>query len=156
MLRVLPPRSILLTTLFVARKVCRGWLCDKTRKIAIQLVLEQCCKTDCMFFCWPLCCTFRTVGIKAMSRSSLRGANKWHNLPMQEIKVEFVYSKQQKWRTCHLRNENGKLMEVIIATFLNTNGTADVLTASSNDVKLVEARTVHFAWLSNLRLVLKE
>lgn len=36
-------------------------------------------------------------------------------------------------------------MEVIIATFLNTNGTADVLTASSNDVKLVEARTVHFA-----------
>ena len=46
MLRVLPPRSILLTTLFVARKVCRGWLCDKTRKIVIQLVLEQCCKTD--------------------------------------------------------------------------------------------------------------
>ena len=41
--------------------------------------------------------------------------------------------------------ENGKLMGVIIVTFLNTNGTADVLTASSNDVKLVEARTVHFA-----------
>ena len=64
---------------------------------------------------------------------------------MQEIEAEFVYSKQQKCRTCYLRNENGKLMEVIIATFLNTNGTADVLTASTNDVKLVEARTVHFA-----------
>ena len=36
-------------------------------------------------------------------------------------------------------------MEVIIVTFLNTNVTADVLTASSNDVKLVEARIVHFA-----------
>ena len=64
---------------------------------------------------------------------------------MQEIKVEFVYSKQKKMKNLSSRNENGKLMEVIIVTFLNTNGTADVLTASSNDVKLVEARTVHFA-----------
>ena len=36
-------------------------------------------------------------------------------------------------------------MVVIIVTFLDTNVTADVLTVSSNDVKLVGARTVHFA-----------
>ena len=36
-------------------------------------------------------------------------------------------------------------MEVIIVTFLDTVAIVDVLTANNNDVKLVEARTVHLA-----------
>ena len=48
-------------------------------------------------FCCPFFYTFRTGGIKAMSRS-FSGANKWQNVPTQEIAVEFVYSKQQNMK----------------------------------------------------------
>ena len=36
-------------------------------------------------------------------------------------------------------------VEVIIVTFLDAVATIDVLTASNNDVKLGESRTVHLA-----------
>ena len=37
-----------------------------------------------------------------------QGANKENNLPMQEIAVEFVYFGQQKMRTFHVKDDNGK------------------------------------------------
>ena len=40
-------------------------------------------------------------------------------------------------------------MEVILVNFLDTVATIDVPTANNNDVKPVETRTVHFAWLLN-------
>ena len=70
-------------------------------------------------------------------------------LPIQEIAVQFVYSKQQKMKkTFYLKNDKGKLLvEVIIFTFLDRVATVDVLTASNTGVKVVGARTVHFAGL---------
>ena len=59
-------------------------------------------------------------------------------LPIQEIAVQFVYSKQQKM-TFSLQNDKGKLLEeVIIFTFLDRVATVDVLTASNTGVKLSE------------------
>ena len=50
-----------------------------------------------------------------------------------------------------LKDDNGKLwVKVIIATFLDAIPTVDVLTASNNEVKLVESGTVHFARLKSL------
>ena len=70
-------------------------------------------------------------------------------LPIQEIAVQFVYSKQQKMKkTFYLKNDKGKLLEeVIIFTFLDRVATVDVLTASNTGVKVVGTRTVHFAGL---------
>ena len=61
-------------------------------------------------------------------------------LPIQEITVEFVYSRQQKIKkTFSLKNDKGKLLvEVIIFTFLDRVATVDVLTASTTGVKLSE------------------
>ena len=61
-------------------------------------------------------------------------------LPIQEITVEFVYSRQQKIKkTFSLKNDQGKLLvEVIIFTFLDRVATVDVLTASNTGVKLSE------------------
>ena len=61
-------------------------------------------------------------------------------LPIQEIAVQFVYSKQQKMKkTFYLKNDKGKLLvEVINFTFLDRVATVDVLTASNTGVKLSE------------------
>ena len=61
-------------------------------------------------------------------------------LPIQEIAVQFVYSKQQKMKkTFYFKNDKGKLLvEVIIFTFLDRVATVDVLTASNTGVKLSE------------------
>ena len=64
---------------------------------------------------------------------------------MQEIAVEFVYSIQQKKRTFHNKDDNGKLwVEVNIVTSVDAIATVDVLTANNNDVNLVETRNVYF------------
>ena len=72
-------------------------------------------------------------------------------LPIQEIAVQFVYSKQQKMKkTFYLKNDKGKLLaEVIIFTFLDRVATVDVLTASTTGVKVVGTRTVHFEVLKS-------
>ena len=72
-------------------------------------------------------------------------------LPIQEITVEFVYSRQQKIKkTFSLKNDKGKLLvEVIILTFLDRVATVDVLTASNTDVKVVGTRTAHFEVLKS-------
>ena len=72
-------------------------------------------------------------------------------LPIQEITVEFVYSRQQKIKkTFSLKNDQGKLLvEVIIFTFLDRVATVDVLTASNTDVKVVGTRTAHFEVLKS-------
>ena len=45
-----------------------------------------------------------------------------------------------------LKDDSGKLwVEVIIVTFLDAVATIDVITASNNDVKLGESRTVYLA-----------
>ena len=56
---------------------------------------------------------------------------------MQEIMVEFVYSRQQKIKNFSLKDDNGKLWEVIIVTFLDAEVTVNVLIAN-NDVNLLE------------------
>ena len=84
-----------------------------------------------------------------MSRS--RGAKQVITLPIQEIAVQFVYSKQQKMKkTFYFKNDKGKLLvEVIIFTFLDRVATVDVLTASNTDVKVVGTRTAHFEVLKS-------
>ena len=54
-------------------------------------------------------------------------------LPIQEIAVEFVYSRQEKIKkTFSLKNDKGKLLvEVIIFTFVDRAATVDVPTASN-------------------------
>ena len=66
---------------------------------------------------------------------------------MQEIAVEFVDSRRQKMKDFLSQRNNGKLwVEMIIVTVLDAIATVNVLTASNNDVKPVETRTVpHFA-----------
>ena len=58
---------------------------------------------------------------------------------MQEIMVEFVYSRQQKIKNFSRKDDNGKLwVEVIIfVTFLDAEATVNVLIAN-NDVNLLE------------------
>ena len=57
---------------------------------------------------------------------------------MQEIMVEFVYSRQQKIKNFSRKDDNGKLwVEVIIVTFLDAEATANVLIAN-NDVNVLE------------------
>lgn len=57
---------------------------------------------------------------------------------MQEIMVEFVYSRQQKIKNFSRKDDNGKLrVEVIIVTFLDAEVTVDVLIANK-DVNLLE------------------
>ena len=51
--------------------------------------------------------------------------------PMEEIAVEFVYSRQQEMKT--------------FSSFLYAVATLDVLMANSNDVNLAKTRYVHFA-----------
>ena len=46
-----------------------------------------------------LCMRSTTDGIKAMSRGFSGGTNKWKKLPMEEIAVEFVYSRPQEIKT---------------------------------------------------------
>ena len=72
-------------------------------------------------------------------------------LPIQEITVEFVYSRQQKIKkTFSLKNDQGKLLvEVIIFTFLDRVATVAVLIASNTDVKVVGTRTAHFEVLKS-------
>ena len=66
---------------------------------------------------------------------------------MQEIAVEFVYSRRQKMKDFLSQRNNRKLwVEMIIVAALDAIATVTVLTASNNDVKPVETRTVpHFA-----------
>ena len=66
---------------------------------------------------------------------------------MQEIAVEFVYSRRQKMKDFLSQRNNRKLwVEMIIVAALDAIATVNVLTASNNDVKPVETRTVpHFA-----------
>ena len=65
---------------------------------------------------------------------------------MEEIAVEFVYSRQQDMRPFHLKDENVKIwVEAIIFTFLYAVATVDVLMANSNDLNLAKTRYVHFA-----------
>ena len=66
---------------------------------------------------------------------------------MQEIAVEFVYSRRQKMKDFLSQRNNLKLwVEMIIVAALDAIATVNVLTASNNDVKPVETRTVpHFA-----------
>jgi len=77
---------------------------------------------------------------------------------MQEIAVEFVDSRRQKMKDFLSQRNNGKLwVEMIIVTVLDAIATVNVLTASNNDVKPVETRTVpHFAWLLNRLYLLRE
>jgi len=52
----------------------------------------------------------------------------------------------RKIRTVYLKDNNGKLwIDVIVVIFFNAVRTVDVLTASNNDVKIVETWTVYFA-----------
>ena len=52
---------------------------------------------------------------------------------MQEIMVEFVYSRQQKIKNFSLKDDNGKLwVEVIIVTLLDAEATVNVLIANNN------------------------
>ena len=53
-------------------------------------------------------------------------------------------------KNIYLKDDDGKLwVEVIIVTFLVAIPTVDVLTASNNEVKLVESQTVYFARLKS-------
>ena len=62
---------------------------------------------------------------------------------MQEIAVEFVYSIRQKMKDFLSQRNNGKFwVKMIIVTVLDAIATVNVLTASNNDVKPVETRTV--------------
>ena len=58
---------------------------------------------------------------------------------MQEIMVEFVYSRQQKIKNFSLKDDNGKLwVEVIIVTLLDAEATVINVLIANNDVNLLE------------------
>ena len=62
--------------------------------------------------------------------------------PIQQIAAEFLYSGRQKMGNCGWK---WSLLLFCIAV-----ATVGVLTASNNDIKLVETRTVHFAKIKSL------
>ena len=60
MLRVLPLGFKPINDL-ICYKTGLMWVGGKTRNIAIQLVLQQCCKTSCMFFSSVLPCDYKML-----------------------------------------------------------------------------------------------
>ena len=67
---------------------------------------------------------------------------------MEEIAVEFVYSRQQEMKTFHLKGDIvKKWVEVIIVTFLHVVVTVDVLMPNSHDVILPNSIYEHFEGL---------
>ena len=67
------------------------------------------------------------------------------NLPIQEIAVKFVYSRQKKMKNFSPKDDDNEKfwLEVIIATFMDTVTTVDVLTTRNNDVRLIETLLLH-------------
>ena len=78
----------------------------------------------------------------------LRGLKSEKIWQFKKLQSSLFILGNRKWRTFHLKDDNGKLwVEVIIVTFLDVSATVDVLTARNNDLKLPETRTVRFARL---------
>ena len=72
------------------------------------------------------------------------------NCQFKKLRSSLFILGNRKWRTFHLKDDNGKLwVEVIIVTFLDVLATVGVLIARNNDVKLVKTGTVHFARLKS-------
>ena len=67
------------------------------------------------------------------------------NLPIQEIAVKFVYSRQKKMKNYSPKDDDNEKfwLEVIIATFMDAVTTVDVLTTRNNDVRLIETLLLH-------------
>ena len=67
------------------------------------------------------------------------------NLPIQEIAVKFVYSRQKKMKKFSPKDDDNEKfwLEVIIATFMNALTTVDILTTRNNDVRLIETLLLH-------------
>ena len=67
------------------------------------------------------------------------------NLPIQEIAVKFVYSRQKKMKNFSPKDDDNEKfwLEVIIATFMDAVTTVDVLTTRNNDVRLIETLLLH-------------
>ena len=67
------------------------------------------------------------------------------NLPIQEIAVKFVYSRQKKMKKFSPKDDDNEKfwLEVIIATFMDALTTVDVLTTRNNDVRLIETLLLH-------------
>ena len=90
------------------------------------------------------------MGWKKMSRGSSVGQTSI-TICNEEIAVEFVYSGQGEMKNfLSFKHYNCKLWlgGTVIVTFSDAVVTLNVLTASNNEAeKLVETRTVHFAWL---------
>ena len=67
------------------------------------------------------------------------------NLPIQEIAVKFVYSRQKKMKNFSPKDDDNEKfwLKVIIATFMDAVTTVDVLTTRNNDVRLIETLLLH-------------
>ena len=67
------------------------------------------------------------------------------NLPIQEIAVKFVYSRQKKMKNFSPKDDDNEKfwLEVIIATFMDAVTTVDVLTTRNNDVRIIETLLLH-------------
>ena len=67
------------------------------------------------------------------------------NLPIQEIAVKFVYSRQKKMKNFSPKDDDNEKfwLKVIIATFMHAVTTVDVLTTRNNDVRLIETLLLH-------------
>ena len=67
------------------------------------------------------------------------------NLPVQEIAVKFVYSRQKKMKKFSPKDDDNEKfwLEVIIATFMDALTTVDILTTRNNDVRLIETLLLH-------------
>ena len=67
------------------------------------------------------------------------------NLPIQEIAVKFVYSRQKTMKNFSPKDDDNEKfwLEVIIATFMDAVTTVDVLTTRNNDVRLIETLLLH-------------
>ena len=95
-----------------------------------------------------LCTHLRTDGISNVTWF-LRGQTSEKNCQCKKSWSSLLILDNRKW-TFHLEDGNGKLLvEAVIVTFLGSS-------SDRKCVKLVETRTVHFAWLLNLGTVLIE
>ena len=67
------------------------------------------------------------------------------NLPIQEIAVKFLYSRQKKMKKFSPKDDDNEKfwLEVIIATFMDALTTVDILTTRNNDVRLIETLLLH-------------
>ena len=137
-----------------------GIISEDVNNLGLQprwITSSSICIIDLIHDAHHLCMRLRTNEIKAMSRGFSGVQTSYKFFQYKKSQSSLFTLDKRKWTNFYIKDDNDNFIwvEVTIVTFFNAVETTDVLTASNNDVNVVETQTVHFAWLLNRRFVLR-